>query len=233
MILDMSWKYRLNNCRDLSGGRLSTIVVKEAMSEKKTVTSASFTSRFTSAPLRIKSCTTGQGTYFPQEMMPFLKASKVLRMTLSSLTDLEGASGEVTAANCSREMLSISSEISTKGRSKFRENQVRSLTSRPMPVRMMKMTTAVVHIAILAESSTALRSSRTATPVVRASKSCAEMDSPLKSGLRKRTRSKRRYGDLIKSSSMVVSKGRFLPQVLSVAPRAEAQEGPRRSKSLQ
>mmetsp|Transcript_37446 Transcript_37446/g.116452 ORF Transcript_37446/g.116452 Transcript_37446/m.116452 type:complete len:210 (-) Transcript_37446:172-801(-) len=86
MIMDMSWKYRLRRSRDLSGGRFSTIVVKEAMSEKNTVTSASCTSMLTSASWRKMCCTTCQGTYLPQDLMAFFMFSKVLRIIRSSLT---------------------------------------------------------------------------------------------------------------------------------------------------
>mmetsp|Transcript_148475 Transcript_148475/g.413694 ORF Transcript_148475/g.413694 Transcript_148475/m.413694 type:complete len:305 (-) Transcript_148475:129-1043(-) len=211
------------------------MVVKDAMSEKNTVTSASLTSKFASASLRIRSCTTGQGTYLPQETMPFFRLLKDRRMTRSSHTGCADVSSVAeTAESCRREMLSISSASSTRGLNKLRENHVRSLVSNQIPVTMTTITTTLVHMAVLAAAWTARRLSSTATAVVFLSSSSAEISLAEKSGTRSSPMSTYRWGDLLTSRSTSRSEVRKPPHAISKLPSSTLEQlGPATPKSLQ
>mmetsp|Transcript_22045 Transcript_22045/g.63592 ORF Transcript_22045/g.63592 Transcript_22045/m.63592 type:complete len:210 (+) Transcript_22045:826-1455(+) len=181
------------------------MVVKEAMSEKRIVTSRSCSSMLgSSASLRSSSWTTGQGTYLPQDLMAFFMFSKVSLMSLTSHVPCArpGSSELETPASCSLVMLSISSASSTRGLSRFRERYVRSRVSRPMPERMMTMAATVVSIAMRASASTAPRPSSTATEDVRRWRSSGLRSSSERSGTLMNTRSTSRNDEALTSLSM-------------------------------
>mmetsp|Transcript_121710 Transcript_121710/g.344957 ORF Transcript_121710/g.344957 Transcript_121710/m.344957 type:complete len:202 (-) Transcript_121710:2279-2884(-) len=109
-IFDMSLKYRLSSSSVSSGRSASTMLVKETMSEKKMVTSFSATWSAASEFVRRRSCTTGHGTYLPQDLSAVFMFSNLLRISrtsqmhsfviVSSLMDIP--------ASCSDSMLSMS-----------------------------------------------------------------------------------------------------------------------------
>mmetsp|Transcript_30273 Transcript_30273/g.80710 ORF Transcript_30273/g.80710 Transcript_30273/m.80710 type:complete len:213 (-) Transcript_30273:1760-2398(-) len=192
--LDMSLKYLLSNSNDCSGWILSTIVVKDAMSEKNMVTSCSATRNSASMfPLNM-SCTTGHGTYFPQDKMAFFIWSNVRRICLISLVpwSRSGSLSTETAPICSCAMLSMSSANSRSGRSKYLERKLISFVSKRMPPRMMTITDIVVRIVYWAASTIESLLSTTAADVVRSLNSSEVRSSLVKSGSKTMYRSPKR-----------------------------------------
>mmetsp|Transcript_52381 Transcript_52381/g.125445 ORF Transcript_52381/g.125445 Transcript_52381/m.125445 type:complete len:214 (-) Transcript_52381:127-768(-) len=182
------------------------MVVKLAMSEKNMVTLRSETSMLASASFRIISCTTGQGTYLPQERMAVFMLSNRRRSNLISLETFWANSrlcvvAELVAASCSRVMLSTSSASSTSGFKRFLDKYVRSRVRRLMPMTMRKRTTHVVIMESRAVATVSARFRNSATASVLSSRSSAVISWLSKSGYRINSRSICRYSEDMTSTS--------------------------------
>mmetsp|Transcript_38770 Transcript_38770/g.109925 ORF Transcript_38770/g.109925 Transcript_38770/m.109925 type:complete len:216 (+) Transcript_38770:376-1023(+) len=120
---DMSLKYLLNNNNDFSGGKVSTMVVKDAMSEKKTVTSSSRTPAMASSPACNKILTTGHGTYLPQDLIAFFILSKMRWIKSISATTWRVWTSWLSSqpASCRCTIMRISSARFLKGFSRLVE----------------------------------------------------------------------------------------------------------------
>mmetsp|Transcript_87968 Transcript_87968/g.247167 ORF Transcript_87968/g.247167 Transcript_87968/m.247167 type:complete len:227 (+) Transcript_87968:862-1542(+) len=157
------------------------MVVNEAMSEKKIVTSFSLTCSPALSLECSSSRTTGQGTYFPQDLMATFMFSNVRLIRRASLLTLASlvvpTSDSGTAAQpaiFNRTMFSISSASSFSGFSRFTDKKVRSRVSIRIPSRMAAITTQVVAMDATASERTAWELSISAMLWTRSSNSWSE-----------------------------------------------------------
>mmetsp|Transcript_20376 Transcript_20376/g.59103 ORF Transcript_20376/g.59103 Transcript_20376/m.59103 type:complete len:215 (+) Transcript_20376:660-1304(+) len=213
---------------------LSTMLVKPAMSEKKSVTSRSSTPGFASTPACSSSCTTGQGTYLPQDLIAFFMLSKMRWICrISAVPPRSGSPfSSERPASCSCTMLCISSARALRGFSRLLERKARSFVSSTIPSRMMTITRMVVRTDMRASCLIMLCPSSTATVSVRLLRSSPETSASDRSGRRRRTRSVQRWGELRSSSSTSSSRPRRA-QVRAPSSSCAAQRWPRRANSLQ
>mmetsp|Transcript_99746 Transcript_99746/g.321595 ORF Transcript_99746/g.321595 Transcript_99746/m.321595 type:complete len:215 (-) Transcript_99746:1532-2176(-) len=213
---------------------LSTMLVKEAMSEKKTVTSFSSTFCFASTPAWRSNCTTGQGTYLPQDLMAFFMFSKMRWICRISAVprSIVVVGSVVRPASCSCTMLCISSARSRSGFSRLRERKVRSFVRKTMPSRMMMITKTVTTTDITASCRTTREPLSSATVLVRLSSSSCETSASERSGNLRRTRSIRRKSEFRISSPMSSSLLRGV-QVRPCEPSATMHRWPVGTSSLQ
>mmetsp|Transcript_63175 Transcript_63175/g.206144 ORF Transcript_63175/g.206144 Transcript_63175/m.206144 type:complete len:214 (-) Transcript_63175:1940-2581(-) len=194
MTLDMSLKYLLSNSSDCSGSRCSTMVVKPAMSEKKIVTSLVFIPGFASTPALSSICTTGHGTYFPQDLIAFFMLLKMrLIMRISAQLFSIFTSSMFRPAICSCTMLCISSASVRRGFSRLSERKLRSFVSSVMPSKIINITVKVVSTDTCASDWTCSRASKTAADMVPASTSASVLSSHVSfMALSRKTRMKTR-----------------------------------------
>mmetsp|Transcript_40202 Transcript_40202/g.94142 ORF Transcript_40202/g.94142 Transcript_40202/m.94142 type:complete len:214 (-) Transcript_40202:1910-2551(-) len=140
---DMSLKYRLSKSSVCSGSSFSTILVNEAISEKKSVTSRSSILGRTSSPATRRFCTTGHGTYFPQDRIATFVFEKMCQMRRTSAAPRIPLS-VVTAASCSWAMLCISSARVRSGSKRRLESFPRSVVIVNIPTRMIRITVQLI-----------------------------------------------------------------------------------------
>mmetsp|Transcript_93014 Transcript_93014/g.259157 ORF Transcript_93014/g.259157 Transcript_93014/m.259157 type:complete len:210 (+) Transcript_93014:844-1473(+) len=172
------------------------MLVKDAMSEKNRVTSLSSTPGLASTPAWSSICTTGQGTYLPQDLIAFFMLSKIRWIwRISAVPRSKPGCSVVRPASCSCTMLCISSARARKGFRRPLERCARSLVSIMMPSTMMKITRTVVRIDSNASLRTASCTSNTATVSVSCSRSSFVGSDSVRSGNRSGTRSVQRYSD--------------------------------------
>mmetsp|Transcript_108709 Transcript_108709/g.294779 ORF Transcript_108709/g.294779 Transcript_108709/m.294779 type:complete len:275 (-) Transcript_108709:996-1820(-) len=144
MTLDISLKYWLNSTMASTGSMASTMVVKEAMSEKNSVTSSSSTKMSAFTPFWSSLCTTCQGTYLPQDFMAFFMPSKVVWMRRISAAHCSYEKEVVTPASCRWVMLCISSARFRSGWRRLLRKLIMSLAMEVKPNIMITTTTPVV-----------------------------------------------------------------------------------------
>mmetsp|Transcript_36978 Transcript_36978/g.86662 ORF Transcript_36978/g.86662 Transcript_36978/m.86662 type:complete len:245 (+) Transcript_36978:823-1557(+) len=197
MILDMSLKYRLSSNKEFSGAMLSTIVVKDAMSENSMLTSTSLTSMQASSLALIITCTTGQGTYLPHDLIAFFILSKVLRISRNSFAVRSSPSPSPSSSSSTtsefaiskRAIDSMSSVTSLRGFSKFEDKEARSFVKRPMLTTMITTTELVMAMLVQAICRTSSLLSTTARDVVSASSSAKVLSLSKMSGISKADKS--------------------------------------------
>mmetsp|Transcript_25315 Transcript_25315/g.58680 ORF Transcript_25315/g.58680 Transcript_25315/m.58680 type:complete len:209 (+) Transcript_25315:824-1450(+) len=143
---DMSLKYRLRRTSDLSGGSFSTMVVKDAMSEKNIVTSIVPILSDESIPAARRICTTGHGTYFPQDRIAVFVLSKMLSIRRISATPRSKFTTTLAPsrpASCICVTLCMSSARRRIGPRRLDERALISLVKAKMPTMMMMMAVVV------------------------------------------------------------------------------------------